>query len=197
MTPAAKSLFRVIAFARIAEVIPNIPDPSMSPVKGALMALMLPGIHLLTLISVLDDALSEYVELNSIPWPSKTKRDLFNRIEVVSTVAVGIDTTSLQRVREIRNSVAHPGEVGAHQPVSWATLTEAISIVLKTFLALGQIEAIPTIVAFYEREPTLYLDELGPNGERMRHRHRIGAKLDGEVLLEYAHEVTYFPPTAP
>lgn len=139
MTPAAKSLFRAIAFARIAAVIPNIPDPSASPVKGALMALMLPGIHLLTLVSVLDDALAEYIDLKNIPWPSKTKRDLFNRIEVVSAVVVGIGSTDLQRVREMRNAVAHPSDASTLQSVTWAALTEAIDIVLKAFLALGNL----------------------------------------------------------
>lgn len=196
MTPAANSLFRVIAFARIAAVIPNIPDPSASPVKGALMALMIPGVHLLGLVSVLDDALAEYIDLNNIPWPSKTKRDLFNRIELVSTVVSGVSRTDLQRVRGMRNAVAHPSDA-SNILVTWDALTEAIDIVLETFLALGLIGSVPSIVAFYERNPTLFLSNLGPNGERMRHSHRVGAKLDDENFLEYTYEVSYFPPTAP
>jgi hypothetical protein len=195
--PAAKSLFRAIAFARIAAVIPNIPDPSASPVKGALMALMLPGIHLLTLVSVLDDALADYIDFNDIPWPSNTKRDLFNRIEVVSAVVAGVDKADLHRLREMRNAVAHPGDANTLQSVTWAALTEAIDVLLKAFLALEQISEVPSIVAFYEREPTLYPEKLGPNGERMRHKHRVGAILNDEIFLEYMHEVAYFPPRAP
>lgn len=194
MTQLTDSLFRTIAFARITEVIPSISDPSVSPVKGAFMALMLPSIHILNVVSVLDDALSEYIDLKNISWPSMTKRDLCNRIDVVSSVVPGINITGLHRVRKLRNAVAHPDGAAINQSVTWTALNEAFDIVLQTFLALGQIEATPNIVAFYEREPTLYLDALGPDGERMRQKHRIGAKLNDIVFLEYIHEINYFPP---
>ena len=175
-------------------MIPRIHDPQLSPVKGALIELMLPGIHLLTLVSVLDDALAEYIDINEIPWPPRTKHDLFHRIDVVSNIVVEIDRDDLQRIRRMRNEVAHPCNPNVDNHVSWMVLEEAIEIVLRAFLCLGQIEAIPSIVAFFEREPTLYLDNLGPNGERLHHKHRVGAKVNGEVLLEYTHEVSYFPP---
>ena len=59
---------------------------------------------------------------------------------------------------------------------------------------MGLIESSPKIVAFYERNPALFLDELGPSGERIRHTHRVGAKVNDEVFLEYSSEIAYFPP---
>jgi hypothetical protein len=58
---------------------------------------------------------------------------------------------------------------------------------------LGLIGDTPQIVAFYERTPELFLSELGPSGERMRHKYIIGAKLNDEVFMEFSHEISYFP----
>lgn len=196
MTSATRTLFNAIASARIAAMIPRIADPSLSPVKGALLGQTLPGVHLLVLVAVLDDALSEYIDLNNIPWPTGTKRDLYNRIEVLSSAGLAIDREEIHRIRHMRNSVAHPDEGADYQPVSWDMLDEAIHGVSQVFVAIGHIDAIPDIVAFYEREPTTYPDELGPNGERVRHNHRVGAKRGDTIVLEYTHDVLYFPPAA-
>jgi hypothetical protein len=194
MTQLAQSLFTAIALARIARAIPNIPDPTASPVKGALLELMLPGLHLLSAVAVLDEALSDYVEVKNIPWPPKTKRDLFNRIDVVAKALAGLDAQRLHQVRELRNSIAHARGSQLYGTLTWTALDDALVDVARAFVALGLIERIPKIVAFYERHPTLFLDDLGPSGERVRHQHRIGANIDDELLIEFSHEIAYFPP---
>lgn len=196
MNDLVRSLFTTIGLARIARVIPNIPDPTPSPVKGALLELLLPGLHLLNAVAILDEALSDHVEVTNIPWPPKTRRDLFNRLNVVAAAVPDLNAERLHSVRVLRNSVAHAGDPALQRTVSWAALDDALTEVAGAFVALGLIEHVPNIVAFYERHPTLFLDEVGPNGERMRHRHRVGAKADDDLLIEFGHEIAYFPPGA-
>jgi hypothetical protein len=196
MTQLGQLLFATIGLARIARVIPSIPDPTASPVKGALLELMLPALHLLNAVAVLDEALSDYVEVRNIPWPPKTRRDLFNRKDVVAKALPGLDAQRLHRVRELRNSVAHASDSQICRALTWTALDDALVDVAGAFVALGLIERIPDIVAFYERHPTLFLDDLGPGGERMRHRHRVGAKIDDDLLMEFSYEIAYLPPDA-
>jgi len=198
MTQLAQSLFVTIGLARIARVIPNIADPTASPVKGALLELMLPGLHLLNAVAVLDEALADYVEVKSIPWPPKTKRDLFNRIDIVAKAVPDLDAQRLHQVRDLRNSIAHASDSQPSRPgrtLTWTALDDALVDIARVFVALGLIERIPSIVAFYERHPALFLDDLGPSGERMRHRHRVGAKIDDDVHIEFSHEIAYLPPS--
>jgi hypothetical protein len=62
---------------------------------------------------------------------------------------------------------------------------------------LGIIGDTPQIGAIYERTPELFLNELGPSGERMRHKFIVGAKLNDEVCMEFSREISYFPPSHP
>src|SRR5687768_5121667 len=95
-----QTLFKSIGVSRISRIIPQIPDVTPSPVKGALLGTMLPSLHYLAIVATLDEALVEYIEVNNIPWPNKTKRDLFNRIKVVSGVISRINAVVLQAIRE-------------------------------------------------------------------------------------------------
>ena len=99
MTEFAQSLFTTIGLARIARAIPDIQDPTASPVKSALLGLMLPGLHLLNAVALLDEALSDYIEVRDIPWPPKTRSDLFSRITVVANALPDLDAQRLHRVR--------------------------------------------------------------------------------------------------
>ena len=99
------------------------------PVKGALLETMLPSLHYLVIVATLDEALAEYVEINNVPWPNKTKRDLLNRIKVVSGVVSGIDAVVLQEIRERRNVIAHEPDSILSRPVTWEELDGAIGCV--------------------------------------------------------------------
>lgn len=188
------SLYTAIGMARIAKLIPTIHDPLQSPVKGQLLGHMLPGLHLITLVSVLDEALCEYIEIHNLPWPSEKRRDLCNRLDVVSTFVPCLNTSRLHQIRKIRNSIAHSSCISRDQAITWTMLDEAIENIAEGFVAMRIIESSPSIIAFYERKPTVFPDELGPSGERMRHVHLVGAKVNGEVFLEYSSEIVYFPP---
>ena len=197
MSHLSSSLYKAIGLARIAKLIPTVHDPSESPVKGALLGLMLPSLHLLTLVSVLDEALCEYIEIKNIPWPSGKRWDLCNRLDVVSNFLPGLNADRLHQIRKVRNSIAHSGQTSRDQPITWTILDDAIVEIAQSFVVMGLIESSPKIVAFYERNPALFLDELGPSGERIRHTHRVGAKVNDEVFLEYSSEIAYFPPQTP
>jgi hypothetical protein len=192
-----QALFKSIGVSRISKIIPQIPDVAPSPVKGALLGTLLPSLHYLAIVVTLDDALAEYVDVNNLPWPNKTKQDLFNRIKVVSDVVSRIDAAALQKIRERRNLIAHEPDSILSRPVTWDELDNAIGDVCCSMRELGLIGNTPQIVAFYERIPTLFLNDLGPSGERMRHKYIIGAKLNGEVFMEFSHEISYFPPSHP
>lgn len=190
-------LFQGIGLSRISQVIPQIPDASPSPVKGVLLGTMLPSLHYLAIVATLDEALTEYVKVNAVPWPNKTKRDLFNRINVVSRVVPTIDDVALQAIRKRRNQIAHEPDLVLSDPVSWDEMEEAIDCICRSIRDLGLIREIPQIAAFYQRVPELFPNELGPRGERIQHQFTVGAKLNDEVFLEFSHEVLYFPPGHP
>ena len=187
-------LFRDIGLSRISQLIPRIPDVSPSPVKEALLGTLLPGLHYLQVVATLDDALDEYIDRTAIPWPSKAKRDLFNRISVVAGAVLTVDPGPLHRIRERRNEMAHEPERIFASPISWAELDDAIDCVCRTMKELGLICEVPQIVAFCDRTPQMFLRELGPEGERIRYEFTVGAKLNDEVFLESSFGVSYFPP---
>jgi hypothetical protein len=155
---------------------------------------MLPSLHYLAAVATLDEALADYIEINNVPWPNKTKRNLFNRIKVVSGVVSSSDAVVLQEIRERRNVIAHEPDSILSHPVTWDELDRAIDCVCRAMKELGLIGHTPQIVAFYERTPELFLNELGPSGERMRHKFTVGAKLNDEVFMEFSREISYFPP---
>lgn len=188
-----QTLFKSIGLSRISRIIPQIPDVTPSPVKGALLGTMLPSLHYLAIVATLDEALEEYIDVSNIPWPNKTKRDLFNRIKVISGIVCRIDAVALQAIRERRNLIAHEPDSILSRPVIWDELDNAIGCVCRSMQELGLIGDTPQIVAFYERTPELFLNELGPSGERMRHKHIVGAKLNNEVFMEFSNEISYFP----
>jgi hypothetical protein len=175
-------------------MIPNIVDPLPSPVKGALLNASLPSVHLLAVVSVLDEALSEYIESAGLAWPPKMKRDLYNRINLAATAVPGINVDQLQEIRELRNSVAHPKPGESSPIVDWSRLDSAIDAIGGALVAMKHMGRIPDVRAGYQRTPTLYPKELGPNGERVRHRHRVFATRNGQEFLEFVSEIAYSPP---
>lgn len=189
-----ESFLRCVGLARIARIILNIADPLPSPIKGALLNASLPMVYLLAVVAVLDEALSDYVETAGITWPARTKRDLCNRITVVAGAVSGINAARLHEIRELRNSVAHPKPGDPSSIVDWAGLDSAIESVGEALVAMQCIDRVPDVRAGYQRTPTLYPKELGPNGERVRHRHRVVATRDGREFLEYVSEIAYSPP---
>ena len=192
MTKTGRALLRVIGFAKMMKFIPTIADPMHSPVKGALLGFTLPSTLILSLVAVLDDGLAAYIEDSNLPWPSEKRPSLSSRINVVSEHLTEMNSARLHEIRKLRNSVAHLGEPGKVQ-VTWDELEEIAEEIVESFVAMEFLENSPRLDVFYERHPTLYPDELGPEGEIIRHRHLIGVKIDEVIFMEYQHEVGYMP----
>ena len=156
-----------------------------------------PSLRYLSIIAILDEALADYIEENSVPWLSKTARVLFNRINVISDIVMAIHAGVLQRIRERRNMITHEPASILIQPVTWGELEDTISHVLHSLQARGLIGNAPQITAFHEMTAELFPNELGPNEKRIRYKHRIWVEHNDEVLMEFSHEVSCSPPVQP
>lgn len=192
-----RSLFQGIGISRISKIVPQIPDITPSPVKVAILSIMLPSFHYIALVATLDKALTEYIQVHGIPWPNRTKRNLFNRIKVVSGVAPNINAPKLQKIRNRRNSIAHEPALIFSNPITWDELDDTIQNVCIAMKEMGLIEDIPQVTAFFERMPELFPEELGANGERLRQKYIVGAKVNDEVIMEIEKVISYFPPGNP
>lgn len=157
--------------------------------------MMLPSFRYLDIVSVLDEALIEYIDFQKIPWPKKKKQDLYNRINVVSNYLSTLDAVQLQSIRERRNSVAHEPSLVLTNPITWDEYNLAVDCICFSMREMGFIKDIPNVTAFFQRNPTLFLEELGPDGEIIKHEFVVGAKLDEHVFMELKQAVSYFPPT--
>jgi hypothetical protein len=184
-------LIRVICVAQISKLIPIIGDTSSSAIRANILDKTLPAMHLLNLASSLDHALEEYIEINSVEWPKKTKSDLFNRIEVLCSIIPNLDSDSLHNIREIRNKIAHEADIDYLQEITWEIFEENQDTVLTTFITLGALTTKPVISAHAERTPTLYVNERGPNGERMVHSHRVWAEVDENIKIEHNVNISF------
>jgi len=188
-------LFQSIGLSRISRIIPQIPDITPSPIKGALINIMLPSFHYLEIVTVLDEALTEYIVSKNIHWPKNKKRDLFNRINLVSIILPIINADQLQSIRERRNAFAHEPRLVFTNPITWDEYNLAEECICKAMKEMNFIKDIPNISAFFQRNPALYLDELGPEGEVIRHEFIIGANLNETAFMEFKQGISYFPPT--
>jgi hypothetical protein len=194
MSGSAHSLVKAVGLARISKIVPQIPDGTPSPFKGALLGALLPSLHYLAIVGSLDETLTEFIKVKSIPWPKKMKEDLFHRIDVVAASSPGLDSATLHRLRERRNQIAHEPETIMSAPVTWVELDSAIDLILRTVQVLELVHDIPDVTAVYERKSEIFPNELGPNGERLRHKHSAEVRCDGVVIMEFAQDVSYLPP---
>lgn len=188
-------LFQNIGLSQIAKNIPNIPDSTPSPVKGSLLAMLLPSLCYLVLVATLDEVLSDYIDVKNIPWSKGKKQNLYNRIDLISSRYSAINKKELHKIRKRRNSIAHEPDLILTNPITWDEYHSAIDCICSNTKEIGIISRIPDITSFFERNPTYYLDELSPNGERICFDYNVGVKLDGEIFMEYKQTISHFPPT--
>jgi len=188
---------KAVAMARIGNLVPLIHDPLASPFKAAILRQLLPDLHLLTLVGMLDEVLIDYIDTQQISWPAKTRHDLFNRIRVVSDHTGTLDADELQKIRVIRNSIAHSADSAFSGKLDWDGLEKCVEVLAATFVALGIFPVFPSIAARFDRIPEFFDDDVGPSGETFVHHHSIAATVDGVLLLRFGYDVSYFPPEAP
>lgn len=193
VTAAAHNLCKVIAHAEMARLIPLIHDPGASPVKAEIMSQMLPAVHLIAVVSALDHGLEEFLDENDVPWPPKTRTNLFNRIELTAQHRPALNAGHLHEVRGWRNDVGHMTPSTILSAFTWEMLAIAIERSLEAFIVMDLLSTKPTFERRYQRDPQYFLDALGPRGERVRHSHRCQVLMDGQPILEFTSEQSFGP----
>jgi hypothetical protein len=193
MIDISNTLLKTVGLSKISHDVLLMPGDSATPVKGQLLGMILPSQHFLAIVGLLDETLKEYIINKNVSWPKDKKQNLKNRIDVVSSIIPTLNLTQLQCIRLRRNEIAHEPNITLTNPITWDEYDQAVDNICSAVRDMGFISEIPNISSSWERTPTLYLDELGPEGERIRFNYLFRAKLDEEVFMEYRQTVLNFP----
>lgn len=193
MTDILNTLLKTVGISQMAYEVLRIPDDSAVPIKVRLLSMILTSQHYLAIVGVLDDTLKEYISTNNVSWPKSKKHDLKNRIDVVSGIIPTLNSTQLHSIRKRRNEIAHEPSIILTNPITWDEYTLAVDNIYLAISDMGFITEIPNIGSYWQRTPTHYLDELGPEGERIRFDYSIVTKNHEQVFMEYKQTVLYFP----
>jgi hypothetical protein len=189
----AESFRIAVGVSKVSELIPRL-GPVSSPVQSQMLEKFLPALHLVAVVSLLDDLLRGWLERTVGPDEAKKHGDLKRRINAAAAAAPALDRAELHRVRERRNGVAHPRTPLAHEDITWAILYADIASISAAAIALGSLAAPVEATGKYEMEPTHYLgDELGPQGELIRKRYALWAEDAGGPIVRYTSEELVWP----
>jgi hypothetical protein len=190
-----KQWLETISLSRVSKGLPSISDPLLSHIKGKYTNTLLPALHFVAVVALMDEALGSVIEA-AIGWPKKSKRDLYNKIEIVKRRFPIVKKSELHKIRERRNELSHEPLIAIRRPVSWDELEGAIFCIGNTLMLLGVISSLPQIEFFWKRDVQTYPDQLGPSGERLRYLYYIGVRVNGNEALIWKESVLCLPPTA-
>lgn len=190
-----KQWLETISLSRVSKGLPSISDPLLSHIKGKYTNTLLPALHFVAVVALMDEALGSMIDA-TIGWPKKSKRDLYNKIERVKVKFPCVKESELHKIRERRNELAHEPLKAIKRPVSWDELESAIDCIGNTLMLLGVISSIPQIEFFWKRDVQTYPDQLGPSGERLRYHYYVGVKVNGNETVIWEESVLCFPPSA-
>ncbi len=190
-----KQWFETISMLRISEGLPSISDPISSHIKGKYTNTLLPALHFIGVVSLMDEALGSVIDATR-GWPKKRKRDLYNKIKIVKGEFPSINESELHKIRERRNELSHEPLKAIKSPVLWDELESAISCIGNTLMLLGAINSLPQIEFFWKRDVEMFPDQLGPSGERLKYHYYVGARVNGDETVIWEESVLCFPPSA-
>lgn len=193
MSDILNTLLKTVGLSKMAYEVLRIPDDNAIPIKVRLLSMILTSQHYLAIVGVLDDTLKEYISTNNVSWPKGKKHDLKNQIDVVSGIIPTLNSTQLHSIRKRRNEIAHEPNIALTNPITWDEYTQAVDSVCLAIRDMGFISEIPNINSYWQRTPTHYLDEPGPDGEIIRFDYSIVAKNHGQVFMEYQQTILNFP----
>ena len=193
MSDILNTLLKIVGLSQMAYEVLRIPDNSAVPIKVRLLSMILTSQHYLAIVGVLDDTLEEYVSKNNVSWPKGKKHDLKNRIDVVSSLIKTLNSSQLHNIRIRRNEIAHEPNMILTNPITWDEYTQAVESVCLAIRDMGFITEMPNISSSWQRIPTLYPDEPGPDGERIRFDYSIVSKNHEQVIMEYQQTILHFP----
>ncbi len=101
------------------------------------------------MVSLLDDALREYIDTASLPRPEKYRECLYWRIKVLGKNERLLDANQLHRIRERRNEIAHEAEA----KTDWQEVSSDLRVVHAELENLGLVGRMPRYEVFGERTP--------------------------------------------
>ena len=148
----------------------------MKPAPNPLESRFLPTLLFIQLVSLLDEALEDYRELQGTVFGSKKKQDLYHRIELLQERL--LDPASLHALRIKRGDLAHQ----ATAFVDWPSLDQAIARVEAELVNLGLVRDSGEYAFFAERSGVL-----PPNdpAQRFKFEYKTGVTRNGRPGLEY------------
>ncbi len=151
----------------------------LGEVRNPILERLLPSYSFMRLVSLLDEALADFIEEKSLPFPTKVKQDLYNRVEFLSWEGYLTNAKALHDLRERRKSLAHQSDP---EYVDWAYLNMALGTVEIALKHLGLVETRPVYEFFAER-----VEAPAPDDPKVAFafNHRVGLKKDGKVVIGF------------
>ncbi len=142
---------------------------------------ILPELIYIRLVSILDSALSYYIDNNELQMPRKYKKDLHGRINFLD----GSNTLrnfkdALHKIRDKRNEIGHSRSVGfadSEKTTTWNEVDSAIDVVYDELQNMKLVRNKPEYKFFGERSQFKESNESGIFGT---HDYEIGVTLDGK-----------------
>jgi hypothetical protein len=132
--------------------------------RNPIIEAMLPSLLFVRLVSLFDEALTDYLENQTIHWPPKTKQDLNGRIALLDGAGRLLNAASLHVLRKRRNLLAHNGNP---KPVTWDELSDALKTIGGELLNLNVIDGVADLQLLQRKIGT-------PRNQRPRVRLRKG-----------------------
>jgi len=147
-----------------------------APVPNPLLGALLPSSLYLRLISLLDEALAEYIDLKELKMPAKHKQDLYHRIKFLSENNLLTNANDLQELREKRKLLAHD----ANRNATWQELAKAFDITEQALQHLVFVGARPGYEFYAEKCPAK--ESTNPGGAfSFDYSHSLKTKVDRKL----------------
>jgi len=137
-----------------------------------------PGVRYVKMVSLLDEALAQYISDNNLLIVSRYRNDLNGRIGTLESLGHLVNARELHRIRGQRNQLAHQSNFST----DWDCLRDDTAIVHDELKHLGFVGDQPTVESFGERGSPSF-DHALPGVSHLQD-YRIGAEINGQVVAE-------------
>ncbi|MFN8386548.1 MAG: hypothetical protein U0X92_09045 [Anaerolineales bacterium] len=133
------------------ELAKNYPRPyllyTMQTHRNPLLEYLLPSLLYVKMVSILDEALSTYIDEQNLILPKKHKNSLQNKVDFLTDKNILHNSEVLHDIRETRNALAH----NTTKQVGWDELKHDLSEIQTTFEQLTLTDMRPKYEFFAER----------------------------------------------
>ncbi len=147
--------------------------------RNPLLDYLLPSLLYVKLVAILDEALVFYIKHHGLTVPKKYKKSLHGRIEFLNDQGLIADYSSLHKIRDLRNLLAH--EVS--EMTDWAKLDTDLNTIENELQKLGFVGDRPQYEFFGERSAMRECDE---PGVAFAQDYRFGIKCNNRVTMEFS-----------